>query len=99
MTKKFYNIIRQLLCLVLLVPFMQVYGQKKVTDYLELDTILAYPDLTYHTEYVYTQYEDIQKEIMTYELLGNLSETETMMYIQKEHSDYIYKKYNTKISI
>ena len=43
--------------------------------------------------------EDIQKEIMPYELLGNLSETETMMYIQKEHSDYIYKKYNTKISI
>ncbi len=58
MTIKFYNIIRQLLCLVLFVPFMQVYGQKKVTDYLELDTILAYPDLTYHTEYVYTQYED-----------------------------------------
>jgi hypothetical protein len=43
--------------------------------------------------------EDIQKEIMPYELLGNLSETETMMYIQKEHSDYIYKKYNTEVSI
>jgi hypothetical protein len=43
--------------------------------------------------------EDIQKEIMPYELLGNLSETETMMYIQKEHSDYIYKKYDTKVSI
>lgn len=40
--------------------------------------------------------EDIQNEIMPYELLGNLSETETMMYIQKEHSDYIYKKYDTK---
>jgi hypothetical protein len=22
-----------------------------------------------------------------------------MMYIQKEHSDYIYKKYDTKVSI
>jgi hypothetical protein len=22
-----------------------------------------------------------------------------MMYIQKEHSDYIYKKYNTEVSI
>ena len=43
--------------------------------------------------------EDIQKDIMPYELLGNLSETETMMYIQKEHSDYIYKKYDTKVSI
>ena len=43
--------------------------------------------------------EDIQKDIMPYELLGNLSETETMMYIQKEHSDYIFKKYNTKVSI
>ena len=43
--------------------------------------------------------EDIQKDIMPYELLGNLSETETMMYIQKEHSDYIYKKYNTEVSI
>lgn len=43
--------------------------------------------------------EDIQKDIMPYELLGNLSETETMMYIQKEHSDYIYKKYGTEVSI
>ncbi|WP_298535062.1 hypothetical protein [uncultured Methanobrevibacter sp.] len=43
--------------------------------------------------------EDIQKDIMPYELLGNLSETETMMYIQKEHSDYIYKKYDTEVSI
>ena len=43
--------------------------------------------------------EDIQNDIMPYELLGNLSETETMMYIQKEHSDYIYKKYDTEISI
>ena len=38
--------------------------------------------------------EDIQKEIMPYEILKNLSETETMMYIQKEHSDYILKKQN-----
>ena len=43
--------------------------------------------------------EDIQRDIIPYELLENLSETETMMYIQKEHSDYIYKKYDTKVSI
>ena len=42
--------------------------------------------------------EDIQKGIMPYEILKNLSETETMMYIQKEHSEYIFKKHNTKIS-
>lgn len=35
--------------------------------------------------------EDIQKGVMPYEILKNLSETEIMMYIQKEHSDYIKK--------
>ena len=43
--------------------------------------------------------EDIQKDIMPYEILKNLSETETMMYIQKEHSEYIFKKYNTKLTV
>ena len=43
--------------------------------------------------------EDIQKDIMPYEILRNLSEAETMMYIQKEHSEYIFKKYNTKNTI
>ena len=42
--------------------------------------------------------EDIQKDIMPYEILKNLSETETMMYIQKEHSEYIFKKHNTKLT-
>ena len=42
--------------------------------------------------------EDIKKDIMPYEILENLSETETMMYIQKEHSEYIFKKYNTEIA-
>lgn len=42
--------------------------------------------------------EDIQKDIMPYEILKNLSETEMMMYIQKEHSEYIFKKYNTKLA-
>lgn len=41
--------------------------------------------------------EDIQKDIMPYEILKNLSETEIMMYIQKEHSEYIFKKHNNKI--
>ena len=40
--------------------------------------------------------EDIQKEIINYDLLKNLSETEIMMYIQREHSDYIFKKHNGK---
>ena len=40
--------------------------------------------------------EDIQKKVMPFELLKNLSETETMMYIQQEHSDYIYKKQKVK---
>ena len=40
--------------------------------------------------------EDIQNDIMPYEIIKSLSETETMMYIQKEHSEYIFKKYNTK---
>ena len=43
--------------------------------------------------------EDIQKGIMPYEILENLSETETMMYIQKEHSEYIFKKYNTTLAV
>ena len=43
--------------------------------------------------------EDIQKNIMPYEILRNLSETETMMYIQKEHSEYIFKKHNNKMTI
>ena len=43
--------------------------------------------------------EDIQKDIMPYEILKSLSETETMMYIQKEHSEYISKKYNTKLTV
>ena len=43
--------------------------------------------------------EDIQKNIMPYEILRNLSETETMMYIQKEHSEYIFKKHNNKVAI
>ena len=43
--------------------------------------------------------EDIQKDIMPYEILKNLSETETMMYIQKEHSEYIFKKHNNKFPI
>ncbi|SFL18835.1 hypothetical protein SAMN02910297_00136 [Methanobrevibacter olleyae] len=37
--------------------------------------------------------EDIKKNIMPYDLLKNLSETEIMMYIQKEHSEYIFKKH------
>ncbi|MBQ2962335.1 hypothetical protein [Methanobrevibacter sp.] len=41
--------------------------------------------------------EDIQNDALPYELLGNLSETETMMYIQKEHSEYIFKKYKTAV--
>lgn len=41
--------------------------------------------------------EDIQKDIMPYALLKNLSETEIMMYIQKEHSDYIYKKHEIRV--
>ena len=41
--------------------------------------------------------EDIQKDNMPYEILKNLSETEIMMYIQKEHSEYIFKKHNNKI--
>lgn len=40
--------------------------------------------------------EDIQNDIINYDLLKNLSETEIMMYIQKEHSDYIFKKHNGK---
>ena len=40
--------------------------------------------------------EDIQNGNMPYEIIKSLSETETMMYIQKEHSEYIFKKYNTK---
>ena len=40
--------------------------------------------------------EDIQKEKITCELLKNLSETEIMMYIQKEHSEYIFKKHVSK---
>ena len=43
--------------------------------------------------------EDIQKDVMPYDILKNLSETETMMYIQKEHSEYIFKKHNTKLAI
>ena len=43
--------------------------------------------------------KDIQKDIMPYEILKNLSETETMMYIQKEHSEYIFKKHHTTIMI
>ena len=43
--------------------------------------------------------EDIQKDIMPYEILKNLSETEIMMYIQKEHSEYIFKKHNNKLRI
>ncbi len=38
--------------------------------------------------------EDIQKDQINYDKLKNLSETEIMMYIQKEHSDYIFKKHN-----
>lgn len=41
--------------------------------------------------------EDIQNEKMPYELLKNLGETEIMMYIQKEHSEYIFKKHGTKV--
>ena len=37
---------------------------------------------------------DIQKDQINYDKLKNLSETEIMMYIQKEHSDYIFKKHN-----
>ena len=37
--------------------------------------------------------EDIQTEKINFELLKYLSETEIMMYIQKEHSEYILKKY------
>lgn len=37
--------------------------------------------------------EDIQKDQINCDLLKNLSETEIMMYIQKEHSDYIFKKH------
>ena len=40
--------------------------------------------------------EDIQKEKISCELLKNLSETEVMMYIQKEHSEYIFKKHVAK---
>lgn len=43
--------------------------------------------------------EDIQKDIMPYEILQTISETETMMYIQKEHSEYIFKKYNTELTV
>lgn len=43
--------------------------------------------------------EDIQKGVMPYEILRQLSETETMMYIQKEHSDYILKKSKKEKSI
>ena len=35
--------------------------------------------------------EDIKNEVLPYELIGALSDTETMMYIQKEHSEYISK--------
>ncbi len=38
--------------------------------------------------------EDIQKDQINYDKLKSLSETEIMMYIQKEHSDYIFKKHN-----
>ena len=43
--------------------------------------------------------EDIQNGRINFELLKYLSETEIMMYIQKEHSEYILKKYkNTENS-
>ena len=43
--------------------------------------------------------EDIKNGRINFELLKYLSETEIMMYIQKEHSEYILKKYkNTENS-
>lgn len=42
--------------------------------------------------------EDIQKERINYELLKYLSETEIMMYIQKEHSEYLLKKYKNTVN-
>lgn len=54
---KAYNITK-LLCLYILVCFTQAYGQNYINQYIQLDTILAYPDLTSHTHYVYTQHNN-----------------------------------------
>lgn len=43
--------------------------------------------------------EDIQNEKINYDLLKYLNETEIMMYIQKEHSEYILKKYKNTENI
>ena len=42
--------------------------------------------------------EDIQKERINYDLMKYLNETEIMMYIQKEHSEYILKKHKNTLN-
>lgn len=54
---KAYNITK-LLCLYILICLTQAYGQNYINRYIQLDTILAYPDLTSHTHYVYTQHNN-----------------------------------------